>query len=244
MDSTVDVPIILSNDFANKCAQACVDVIVKEAGLKKKAPAAAPTVKPTGPLYRIRKDWKDSASQLGAYRDLENAKKNCPSGYYVFDEDGDIVYPVVKDTFNYLKRGSKGDKVRRLQNLLNLLGYNCGNADGDFGGTTEKVVKQFQKDNNLTNDGVFGPASYKALNNKIAKFGVVLNYNGKTYSLRIVALQNILKDYGIDCGKADGYRGAKTNAGVVTFQKRKGIKPADGVAGPVTVAAMKDYLVL
>ena len=37
MDSTTDVPIILTQDYAYKCAQACVDVIVKRAGLKKKA---------------------------------------------------------------------------------------------------------------------------------------------------------------------------------------------------------------
>ena len=29
-------------------------------------------------LYRIRKAWKDEASQIGAYESLENAKKNCP----------------------------------------------------------------------------------------------------------------------------------------------------------------------
>ena len=36
MDSTTDVPIILTQDYAYKCAQACVDVIVKRKGLKKK----------------------------------------------------------------------------------------------------------------------------------------------------------------------------------------------------------------
>ena len=49
-------------------------------------------------LYRVRKTWKDAASQKGAYSVLENAKKCCDqagSGYYVFDEDGDIVYPKI-----------------------------------------------------------------------------------------------------------------------------------------------------
>lgn len=36
MDSKTDVPIILTEDFAEKVATACVDVIVKKAGLKKK----------------------------------------------------------------------------------------------------------------------------------------------------------------------------------------------------------------
>lgn len=37
MDSTTDVPIILTQDFAYKCAQACCNVIVKKASLKKKS---------------------------------------------------------------------------------------------------------------------------------------------------------------------------------------------------------------
>lgn len=41
MDSTVDVPIILTEDFADKVATACVEVIVAKGGLtKKKAPTA------------------------------------------------------------------------------------------------------------------------------------------------------------------------------------------------------------
>lgn len=55
---------------------------------------STPTEKKT--LYRVRKSWSDAASQKGAYSVLENAKKCCDqagSGYYVFDEDGKIVYP-------------------------------------------------------------------------------------------------------------------------------------------------------
>ena len=42
--------------------------------------------------YRVRKTWADAASQLGAYASLENAKASCPSGYFVFDYLGAIVY--------------------------------------------------------------------------------------------------------------------------------------------------------
>ena len=45
-------------------------------------------------LYRVRRSWHESASQLGAYSSLENAKRACPKGYYVFDGSGHIVYPV------------------------------------------------------------------------------------------------------------------------------------------------------
>ena len=51
-------------------------------------------------LYRVRKSWTDSKSQLGAYNILDNAKKTCDkagAGYFVFNSKGEIVYPV-KDT--------------------------------------------------------------------------------------------------------------------------------------------------
>lgn len=48
-------------------------------------------------LYRVRKSWKDSKSQKGAFKNLNSAinlaKKN---GYKVFDSNGSQVYPTVK----------------------------------------------------------------------------------------------------------------------------------------------------
>ncbi len=43
-------------------------------------------------IYRIRKSWEDVKSQLGAFSILENAKRNCPVGYSVFDWNGVSVY--------------------------------------------------------------------------------------------------------------------------------------------------------
>ena len=47
---------------------------------------------PVAPLYRVRKSWEDAKSQVGAFRVLQNAKEVCKPGYYVFDENGNIVY--------------------------------------------------------------------------------------------------------------------------------------------------------
>lgn len=62
MDSKVDVPIILTNDFAQKCARAIVEVIVERGGLKKKEASAA---QETGAMYKV---------QVGAFRDKMNAE--------------------------------------------------------------------------------------------------------------------------------------------------------------------------
>ena len=49
----------------------------------------------TSQMYRVRKSWSDSKSQLGAYKLLANAKKKADknAGYKVFDSSGNIVYP-------------------------------------------------------------------------------------------------------------------------------------------------------
>lgn len=48
-------------------------------------------------IYRVRKSWNDAKSQVGAYKNLENAKKACPNGYYVFNSAGKVIYPVVSN---------------------------------------------------------------------------------------------------------------------------------------------------
>lgn len=60
------------------------------------AAVSQPDTKPSDSsqsLYRVRKSWSDSKSQIGAYSSLDNAKKACKTGYYVFDESGKVVYP-------------------------------------------------------------------------------------------------------------------------------------------------------
>lgn len=43
-------------------------------------------------LYRVRKDWNDAKSQLGAFKSLESAKSVCKEGYKVFNSKGEIVF--------------------------------------------------------------------------------------------------------------------------------------------------------
>lgn len=75
------------------------DVRDDVAAIMKKNVATTPTTT-TKTLYRIRKDWSNAASQVGAFTDLENAKKACDvagSQYNVYDETGKVVYPVAID---------------------------------------------------------------------------------------------------------------------------------------------------
>ncbi|WP_164700862.1 N-acetylmuramoyl-L-alanine amidase [Modestobacter sp. KNN46-3] len=64
-----------------------------------------------------------------------------------------------------LRRGSTGVAVRRLQAALKAsfpaYRHTCGAmvVDGDFGPTTEKWVREFQRRSGLTVDGIAGPAT-------------------------------------------------------------------------------------
>lgn len=55
-----------------------------------------PTNKKT--IYRVRKSWKDTKSQIGAFSILANAKLACKKGYSVFDESGKVVYDPASKT--------------------------------------------------------------------------------------------------------------------------------------------------
>ena len=57
--------------------------------------------------------------------------------------------------------GQTGDRVKKLQQVLNELGYNCGNVDGKFGPKTLAAVKKFQKAMGISVDGKVGPETKK-----------------------------------------------------------------------------------
>ena len=66
--------------------------------------------------------------------------------------------PVLKRELYFAKTGSllRGDDVKDAQQLLLDKGYNPGIVDSIFGKKTEIAVKNFQHDNNLTEDGIIG----------------------------------------------------------------------------------------
>ena len=61
------------------------------------------------------------------------------------------------------RMGSVGNEVTSIQNVLKKKGYYSGAVDGIFGSRTLAAVKQFQRDNGLTVDGIAGPKTLKAL---------------------------------------------------------------------------------
>lgn len=110
----------------------------------------------TKQLYRVRKSWKDSASQIGAYSSLDNAKKVCKAGYYVFDDDGNIVYPIDNSNTSSTQASGGYTKQQFIKDVQSAIGAKI---DGIAGNETltktitvsktknsrHKVVKPIQK---------------------------------------------------------------------------------------------------
>jgi zinc D-Ala-D-Ala carboxypeptidase len=64
-----------------------------------------------------------------------------------------------------VRKGSRNNDVKVLQERLNTLGFKCGKADGIFGTNTEVAVKKFQDAEWLYPDGIVGAATWAALEN-------------------------------------------------------------------------------
>lgn len=64
-----------------------------------------------------------------------------------------------------LKKGSEGEPVKALQNLLIGCGYSCGalGADMDFGADTETALRDFQREHDLKDDGICGSMTWAKL---------------------------------------------------------------------------------
>lgn len=58
-----------------------------------------------------------------------------------------------------LSIGAKGDNVRTLQRNLQMCGYTI-DADGSFGRITESTLRNWQRSNELVDDGIYGRKSH------------------------------------------------------------------------------------
>ena len=94
---------------------------------------------PKTAFYRVRRSWSEAASQLGAFSNLEYAKRACVKGYYVFDANGNVVYPVdstykVKVTVDALNVRSGPGTQYKINNCIRDYGvYTIVETQNGFG---------------------------------------------------------------------------------------------------------------
>ena len=142
MDSKTDVPIILTDKFAEQVATACVEVIVKKAKLKKRTEETEKPKKNDKVL-----DWQKAAIKDGF------TFQNGANGLWDKACEAVAKNAVCKKRITY-----------KYKNLTKLLQKAVGiEADGKFGTDTRNAVIKFQKKHKLTADGCVGPATWKKI---------------------------------------------------------------------------------
>ncbi|WP_053070396.1 N-acetylmuramoyl-L-alanine amidase [Alkalihalobacillus pseudalcaliphilus] len=152
-----------------------------------------------------------------------------------------------------LRRGSKGNAVRQLQQDLLKLGEVLPRfgADGDFGAETESAVRSFQQKQGIAVDGIVGEQTFKALERALAALEEQpapppvppptsgggterRTLRNTTPMMRGDDVRVVQRATG---ATADGIFGPATEQRVRTFQRAQGLT-ADGIVGPKTWTAI------
>lgn len=104
----------------------------------------------------------------------------------------------VASTVKTLRKGSKGEAVKKLQQRLMELGYTLPKygADGDYGNETLAAVKAFQKDWGLKVDGIAGPETQKIMETAVAKEPAKKTYKVTVSGLPEEVAREIVTRYG------------------------------------------------
>ena len=167
-----------------------------------------------------------------------------------------------------LRRGDRGDAVRRMQQLLVEQGYlNANGADSIFGGGSEKALIQYQKDRNLNPDGIGWPQTLKDLEHDFGPWEIVKEMTrteagerkrvcqgcgfeqtevieaGTTFERGrrgddIRAMQQLLNALGYNAGGVDGIYGKKLDAALAAFAAERELVVEDGKVRPADVDAV------
>lgn len=124
-----------------------------------------------------------------------------------------------------------------LQVALRAYGFYLGPIDAVSGPGTATAIRAFQRASRLPVDGIVGATTRTALGRLGGPF------YGKRTLVRgrvgwdVSVLQFLLARHGV--GRVvDGYFGPETESAVRSFQRRSGLA-VDGVAGPITLAALE-----
>ena len=79
-----------------------------------------------------------------------------------------------------LRLGSTGPDVKLVQSLLKRIGYEPVPIDGTYGPQTLQAVISFQRDNNLTPDGIVGPTTWYVFSKFLRGYDVYSVRSGDT----------------------------------------------------------------
>lgn len=146
-----------------------------------------------------------------------------------------------------LRQGARNADVQVLQNKLKELNFlTINNTTTYYGSMTVNAVKSFQRSKGLSADGIFGPASFKAIQGSSSSSSSTPVASGRTLRINMSGadvknLQTQLKTLGHLKGNVDSKFGPQTKSSVVGFQQTYGLS-ADGIAGKNTFSTINKAL--
>jgi len=147
---------------------------------------------------------------------------------------GTQVIGVFADSFVTLRVGSRGTEVIRLQQALKDRGLFHSSTTGYYGKITKSSVINFQRNNNLTVDGIAGNQTQSKLYSTQNSY-TTLRFGSRGNS--VIRLQQALKDKGYFLNNTTGYYGKVTQTAVINFQRDSKLT-VDGIAGVQTQTAL------
>lgn len=130
------------------------------------------------------------------------------------------------ERYPLLRRGARGDAVRRLQGILGIT------TDGIFGPQTERAVRAFQASRLLVVDGVVGPQTWGALTAPPVQRPTLRRGDRGQHVLYLQRRLHALNPV-FSYASGPGIFGPATQAEVRAHQRRRRIT-VDGIVGPRT----------
>lgn len=187
MDSTADTPLILTDDFARKCASGIAEGIcnlvggavsehpgggsLPSGGLDSTAPENDSDI--TTSYTRKFQRWLNSygtgidtdgiigpKTKRGAVRVLQTELNTQFGAGLIVDG---IIGAKTKAAMVNVKRGASGNLTRLIQGMLYAKGYEPSGFDGIFGAGCESAVKQYQSNTDISTDGIVGKNTWTYL---------------------------------------------------------------------------------
>lgn len=136
------------------------------------------------------------------------------------------------NNYPLLRSGSQGNFVYLLQFILNQYGYNL-SVDGIFGSRTLSAVRDFQRNNSLSVDGLVGTNTWRTLLN-LYPYPLLREGDRGAY---VTFLQQLLESALYSVGGIDGIFGSRTLSAVEAFQQGNNLT-VDGIVGNNTWNAL------
>lgn len=136
------------------------------------------------------------------------------------------------NNYPLLRSGSQGNFGYLLQFILNQYGYNL-TVDGIFGSRTLSAVRDFQRNNSLSVDGLVGTNTWRTLLT-LPPYPLLREGGRGAY---VTFLQQLLESALYPVGGIDGIFGSRTLSAVEAFQQGNNLT-VDGIVGNNTWSAL------